>query len=115
VADFNSWAVQILSGEIPFDTEATRSLIRGTANDDTAPIPVLEVHEAGGVHVPTLDVDKTSVDVLRRLLQEYAAETTGGQPSARVTLQFLTPMNRFPREKHHSRDSGPHEDRPRGR
>jgi hypothetical protein len=115
VADFNSWAAQILSGEIPFDAEATRSLIRGTANDDTAPVPVLEVHEAGGVHMPTLDVDNTSVDVLRRLLQEYAAETTGGRRSARVTLQLLTPMNRFPREEHHSRDSGPPENRPRGR
>ncbi|KAJ7862269.1 hypothetical protein B0H14DRAFT_2575535 [Mycena olivaceomarginata] len=51
VADFNSLATHILSGEIPFDAEATRSLIRGTANDDTAPVPVLEFHEIGGVHV----------------------------------------------------------------
>ncbi|KAJ7315606.1 hypothetical protein DFH08DRAFT_820526 [Mycena albidolilacea] len=88
VADFNSWAAQILSGEIPFDAEATRSLIRGTANDDTAPVPVLEVHEAGGVHVPTLNVDNTSVDVLRRLLQEYAAETTGGFHGKNITLEI---------------------------
>ncbi|KAJ7939549.1 hypothetical protein B0H13DRAFT_2300228 [Mycena leptocephala] len=52
VADFNSWAAQILS-----------------ANDDTAPIPVLEVPEAGGVH-------------------EYAAETTGGFDGKNITLEI---------------------------
>ncbi|KAJ6528868.1 hypothetical protein B0H19DRAFT_1274501 [Mycena capillaripes] len=71
VADFNSWAAQILS-----------------ANDDTALVPVLEVHEAGSVHVPTLDVDKTSVDVLRWLLQEYAMETTGGFHGKNITLEI---------------------------
>ncbi|KAF7371581.1 hypothetical protein MVEN_00013500 [Mycena venus] len=71
VADFNSWAAQILS-----------------ADDDTPPVPVLEIHEAGGVHVPTLDVDKTSVDVLRRLLREYAAETTGGFHGKNITLEI---------------------------